>query len=94
LFEADSLYADFVGRGSFYAWLASQRDVLFRDEDFAKLYCQTNGRPSVPSSLSSAGRSDLFQRWSTCLMEARGSPVGHCLPFLLHCSRDGTHRYE
>lgn len=51
LFEADNLYADFVGRDSFYGFLASQRDVLFRDEDFAQLYCLTNGRASVPPSL-------------------------------------------
>lgn len=51
LLEADNLYADFVGRDSFYGFLASQRGVLFRDEDFAKLYCAQNGRPSVPPSL-------------------------------------------
>ena len=51
LFEADHLYGDFVGRDSFYGYLASQRDVLFRDQDFADLYCLTNGRASVPPSL-------------------------------------------
>jgi hypothetical protein len=51
LFEADSLYSDFVGRDTFYGWLASQRGTLFRDEDFAPLYTLTNGRPSVPPSL-------------------------------------------
>src|SRR5215470_17272522 len=51
LFEADSLYADFVGQRSFYGYLATQRDELFRDEDFAALYCRDNGRPSVPPSL-------------------------------------------
>ncbi len=51
LLEADYLYADFVGRQSFYGFLATQRDVLFRDEDFAQLYCANNGRPSVPPSL-------------------------------------------
>jgi hypothetical protein len=54
LLEADNLYADFVGRDSFYGFLASQRDVLFRDEDFAQLYCLTNGRASVPPSLLAA----------------------------------------
>ena len=38
LFEADTLYSDFVGRDTFYGWLASQRGTLFRDEDFAPLY--------------------------------------------------------
>ena len=51
LFEADHLYGDFVGRESFYGFLASQRGLLFRDQDFAKLYCLTNGRASVPPSL-------------------------------------------
>jgi transposase len=51
LFEADTMFADFVGRRNFYGFLASQRDELFRDEDFAALYCCNNGRPSVPPSL-------------------------------------------
>lgn len=51
LWEADSLYIDHVGRGSFYGLLASMRGTLFRDEDFAELYCVDNGRDSVPPSL-------------------------------------------
>jgi len=51
MFEADALYGDFVGRRNFYGFLASQRNELFRDEDFAALYCRDNGRPSVPPSL-------------------------------------------
>ena len=51
MFEADTWFADFVGRQNFYGFLASQRDELFRDEDFAALYCSNNGRPSVPPSL-------------------------------------------
>lgn len=51
LFEADNQYLDFVGRDSFYGFLASQRGQLFRDEDFAEFYCPDNGRPSVPPSL-------------------------------------------
>ena len=51
LWEADSLYIDHVGRGSFYGLLASMRGKLFRDEDFAELYCADNGRDSVPPSL-------------------------------------------
>ena len=51
LFEADSVYGDFVGRDTFYGFLAAQRGVLFRDEDFAALYTLDNGRPSVPPSL-------------------------------------------
>ena len=51
LFESDHLYMDHVGRDSFYGFLASQRGHLFRDEDFATLYCPDNGRASVPPSL-------------------------------------------
>ena len=51
LFEADTLYGDFVGRRTFVGYLASERGELFRDEDFAALYCPNNGRPSVPPSL-------------------------------------------
>jgi hypothetical protein len=51
LFEADTLFADFVGQRTFYSYLASQREELFRDQDFAALYCRDNGRPSVPPSL-------------------------------------------
>ena len=51
LFEADHLYLDHVGRDSFYGFLAGQRGQLFRDEDFADLYCRDNGRASVPPSL-------------------------------------------
>ena len=51
LWGADSLYIEHVGRGSFYGLLASLRGELFRDEDFAELYCTDNGRDSVPPSL-------------------------------------------
>jgi hypothetical protein len=51
LFEADHLYLDYVGRDTFYGFLASQRGQLFRDEEFAGLYCPDNGRDSVPPSL-------------------------------------------
>src|SRR4051812_6700740 len=51
LFGADTLYGEFVGQRTFYGYLASERYELFRDADFAELYCQDNGRPSVPPSL-------------------------------------------
>lgn len=51
MFEADQLYLDFVGKDSFYGYLAGQRGQLFRDEEFAELYVLDNGRPSVPPSL-------------------------------------------
>lgn len=51
MFEADTLYGEFVGQRTFYGYLASQRNALFRDEDFAALYDRDIGRPSVPPSL-------------------------------------------
>jgi len=49
--EAEHPYLAHVGRDSFYGFLASYRGQLFRDEDFADLYCHDRGRPSVPPSL-------------------------------------------
>ncbi len=51
LFEADTLYAEFVGRDTFYGWLASQRGELFPDDLFLGFYIDGWGRPSVPPSL-------------------------------------------
>ncbi len=47
----DHPYLDHVGRDSFYGFLALHRGELFRDEDFASLYCLDNGRPSVSPGL-------------------------------------------
>ena len=51
LLEADHLYLEHVGRQSFYGFLASMRCQLFKDEEFAELYCPDNSRDSVPPSL-------------------------------------------
>jgi transposase len=51
LYQADAEYLDRVGRDSFYGQLSQARSRLFRDEDFAALYCPDNGRPAVPPSL-------------------------------------------
>ena len=51
LWEADRLYLDHVGPDTFYGLLASLRGRLFRDADFAQIYCADNGRDSVPPSL-------------------------------------------
>ena len=51
LLEADHLYLDHVGHDSFYGFLASMRGRIFKDEEFAELYCLNNGRDSVPPSL-------------------------------------------
>jgi hypothetical protein len=52
LFGADHIYLDYVGRETLYGYLAQRRGQLFRDEDFAILYCRDNGRPSVPPSVA------------------------------------------
>ncbi|HEY8694613.1 MAG TPA: IS1182 family transposase [Chloroflexota bacterium] len=49
--DADTVYLDFVGRDSFYGYLASQRGLLFDDATFAEFYCLTNGRRSVAPSI-------------------------------------------
>jgi len=51
LFAADTQYLEFVGRESFYGFLAQHGRELFRDEEFAGFYCPDNGRRSVPPSL-------------------------------------------
>jgi transposase len=51
LLAGDAQYLAAVGRDSFYGFLALHRDRLFRDEDFADLYCPDNGRTSVPPSI-------------------------------------------
>jgi Transposase DDE domain/Transposase domain (DUF772) len=52
LFAADRMYLNYVGRDTVYGYLAQNRQHLFRDEDFAALYCADNGRTSVPPSLA------------------------------------------
>lgn len=64
LFEGDNLYLDFVGRKTFYGFLAAQRDELFKDEDFAGMYCRDNGRPSVPPSQLSVAL--VLQHYEDC----------------------------
>lgn len=54
LFDADTVYGEYVAAHdgtSFYTFLAQHRHEIFRDEDFAELYCADNGRRSVPPSL-------------------------------------------
>ena len=83
LWEADQLYLDLVGKDTFYGLLASLRGQLFRDADFAELYCPDNGRASVaPSLLATAlllqthdkvsdaeakARADFDIRWKVAL---------------------------
>lgn len=54
LFDADTVFGAYVAAGEgteFYTFLAQHRHEIFRDEDFAELYCPDNGRRSVPPSL-------------------------------------------
>lgn len=51
LFSADAQYLEFVGADTFYGFLARHGRELFGDEDFACMYCEDNGRRSVPPSL-------------------------------------------
>ena len=83
MFEADHVYLDFVGRDTFYGFLATERGNLFRDEDFGRLYCPDNGRNSVPPSLlatalllqahdrvsddEAKARADFDMRWKVAL---------------------------
>lgn len=60
LFACDQSFRELVGTESFYVYLADHRHELFRDEDFASLYCLDNGRPSIaPSVLAVA----LLLQW-------------------------------
>jgi len=40
-----------VEKMGFYGKMATEGSRIFRDEDFAEIYCSNNGRPSVPPSL-------------------------------------------
>jgi len=52
LFEAHA-WPHRVPEDSFYARMGAVNDVLFKDDDLAGMYCDNNGRPSVPPSLMS-----------------------------------------
>ena len=53
--KRDTQYLEAVGKERFYGFLAGLRGPLFRDEEFAHLYAQNSGRPSVgPSLLATA----------------------------------------
>ncbi len=83
LFTAENRLRKKVGEDSFYVFLADHRHELFRDEDFAMLYCLDNGRKSIPPSLvaialilqtfdrvvdkEAADRAKFDQRWQVAL---------------------------
>lgn len=56
LAAAAQLGADVVDQMGFYGQLSRARHKIFRDEDFAELYCPDNGRPSVPPSVLATAR--------------------------------------
>jgi len=53
LFEAHA-WPHRVPDDSFYAHLGAVNDILFKDDDLAGMYCENNGRPSLPPSLMSS----------------------------------------
>jgi len=70
LFDADNIYLDFVGRDTFYGFLALNRGKLFSDEQFASLYCVDNGRnPAL------AGFLRRFWRWRCTCNRTIKSPM-------------------
>lgn len=52
LFEAQA-WPNRVPDDSFYARMGAVNDVLFNDDDLARMYSADNGRPSLPPSLMS-----------------------------------------
>jgi Transposase DDE domain/Transposase domain (DUF772) len=65
IFDGDQIYLEHVGPKSFYAFLARERHNLFKDEDFAELYHERLGRPSVaPSTLCVALMLQCYDRCS------------------------------
>lgn len=51
LYSADTQYLDFVGEDTFYGFLARHGRELFPDEEFAAIYSDGFGRPSVPPGM-------------------------------------------
>jgi Transposase domain (DUF772)/Transposase DDE domain len=51
LLDAGALVGHLVPAGSMFGFLASHRQDLFSDEDFADLFPSARGRPSVPASV-------------------------------------------
>jgi hypothetical protein len=65
LFSADTMYLDFVGRDSFYAFLAREGERLFPDERFESWYHADNGRPCVsPCMLTKVLMLQMYDRCS------------------------------
>ena len=54
LFDAAALVGHLIPPGSMFALLAQHRADVFPDEDFADLFCQGKGRPSIPATVMAA----------------------------------------
>ena len=50
LLAGDYLHLDYVGRKTFYGWLAIEGPRVYPDGDFREFYVLDNGRKSVPPS--------------------------------------------
>ena len=55
ILNSNNEFLDIVGRETFYGFLSERRHEIFRDEEFAFLYCRDNGRPAVPPSMLAVG---------------------------------------
>jgi len=67
LFSPDNLYVRKIKENSFYRFLSARRHEIFRDDDYASLYCLNNGRPAragPPSVLASACVLQAYNRIS------------------------------
>ena len=74
LLSADTQYLEKVGRETFYGFWASHAHKIFRDEDFADLYCGDNGRDSVPpSTLATALLLQTYERVSDAEVVSRAT---------------------
>jgi hypothetical protein len=91
LFDVGNVFPFVLKSGTFHAQLAEAAPRLFRDEDFAEIYSDRIGRPSVPPSLlalallmqQEAGTTDeetvertgCDLRWAAVLRRQAGEPL-------------------
>ena len=91
IFDVGNVFPLELRPKSFHAQLAKVSPTLFSDDEFAALYCSSNGRPSVPpsqlallmilqtyhgvSDLEAVDRSGYDLRWCAILGRAGGSPL-------------------
>lgn len=74
LFTADHEYKAYVGRETFYGFLAEHGYRLFPDEMFESLYCENNGRPCAsPCMLTKVMLLQMYDGCSDAEAVARAS---------------------